>query len=234
MKKLLIILTLLPLLTSCGDFFLFEQEPDDWEGVTMKIDFRDAYLMAGDTLPLTATFTPKNPNESPIYWFASSDDSECFKVFNDSLVGLSSGTVSVRASAGGGMVSDIANVTIIDKWEDPGFQTLFPYDMVFYAEVTVDGEAFDDSTMMLGAYVFGELRGIGCMKTAFDINYIELRVWADSESMQGNVLFKCYDRTSHKFLECEDRVEYSAYTTYGTLSNLYPITFKSNDNEEDL
>ena len=221
------IMALLPVLTSCGDFFVFESQPEEWEGVTMKIDFQDAYLMVGDSLPLTATFTPYNPNESPIYW--SKSDTVCTKMQNDTLVALYPGTFTVMAQAGNGAVTDVAEVNVIDYWDVSELETRYPYDMLFYAKIDVDGEEFNDSTMIVSATVLGNVAGVAAKRNAFGIDYAEIRVWADAETKQGKVTFQCYDRKRHKLYRCNERPGYDAFATYGTLSELYPITFNTSE-----
>ena len=52
MKHLLWLISLCLLLTSCGDYFQFGEEPNDWEGVNMRITNESACIMVGDSMPL--------------------------------------------------------------------------------------------------------------------------------------------------------------------------------------
>ncbi len=227
MKKLLIILAVIPMFVSCGDFFTFAPEADEWDGVTMKIDCGSSYLMKGDSIALTATFEPLKPNGSSIYWFTP--DAEYAKIQNDTLIALSEGEIQLTASAGAGKVADTCSVTVLERWEDPGFEKLYYADMVFYSDIDVAGNDYDEDNMIVGAFVNDKLRGIAVNRTAHGKNYTEIRVWADAETNQGYVTFKCYDRKNHRYYECDDNVAFDAYKTYGTLSKLYNITFTSSD-----
>ena len=47
---------------ACGDFYVFENEPDSWDGVTMRVLCDSNYVMEGDSMPLLVDFSPVNPD----------------------------------------------------------------------------------------------------------------------------------------------------------------------------
>ena len=68
MKRLIwITMALSMMLSSCGEFFNFEEDPDEWEGVTMHALNDSACIMVGDSLALQCEFLPINPNGSPVF-----------------------------------------------------------------------------------------------------------------------------------------------------------------------
>ena len=57
-----IALIMLLLFAACGDFYVFENEPDSWDGVTMRVLCDSNYVMEGDSMPLLVDFSPINPD----------------------------------------------------------------------------------------------------------------------------------------------------------------------------
>ena len=97
--------------------------------------------------------------------------------------------------------------------------------MVIYADIKVDGEQWNDSTKIIGAFVRGELAGLAIKREAFGIRYAEMRIWALADHHVGRVEIRCYDRRKFHLYIFREEIEFSATRTLGTLSNLYPINF---------
>ncbi len=226
MRKYLCMIVLSAALASCGDFFTFEEEPDEWTGVTMTATCDGACVMVGDTMPLTVKFEPRNPNDSPVFWMLN-DTTGCARVVNDSLVAVSVGDPEVIAVGGSGRVSDTCKVSVIDRWDIKDFERMHPSDMVIYADVTLDGKQWDDKTQILGAFVRGTLAGVGVKREAYGITYTVLRIWALADQDVGTVTLRLYDRAAFRLHLAAESPEFDAYKTLGTLSALYPITFTS-------
>lgn len=211
------------LLTSCGDYFQFGEEPNDWEGVSMRIINESTCVMVGDSMPLGIEFSDSSKTGCPVLWILS--DQNIAKLQNDTLKAHQPGVVDVMAIAGNGQLSDTCQVRVIDRWEFPDFSTLHPSDMVIYADIHVDGEPWNDSTMMVGAFIGGELTGMAVRREAYGISYAELRIWAPTDQGQGRIDLRCYDRKNFRLLMMQEDIEFNAYQTLGTLSNLYPLNF---------
>lgn len=211
------------LLTSCGDYFQFGEEPNDWEGISMRITNESACIMVGDSMPLGIEFSDTSKTGSPVFWMLS--DQNIAKLQNDTLKAHHPGVVDVMAIAGNGQLSDTCQVRVIDRWEFPDFSSLHPSDMVIYADIHVDGEPWNDSTMMVGAFIGGELTGMAVRREAYGISYAELRIWAPTDQGQGRIDLRCYDRKNFRLLLSQEDIEFNAYRTLGTLSNLYPLNF---------
>ncbi len=210
-------------LASCGDYFQFEEKHEDWSSCTMKILNDSAYVMVGDSMPLSVRFAPDTIRDGAVYWQIG--DTIVAQLQNDTLLALQQGPLEITAIGGGGHLSDKCKVNIIDRWVSDGFNIKHPSDMVIYADIRVDGKAWNDSTMMVGAFVGGELTGMAVRREAFGIAYAELRIWAPSNLGQGSVDLRCYDRKNFRLHIFRDDIEYNAYQTLGTLSNLYTINF---------
>lgn len=224
MKKTLILIALAVGLAACGDFYTFNEEPDDWKDVTMRAQCDGAYVMVGDTMPLVVKFEPRKPNDYPVFWLSS--DTVHSRIISDSLVGRRAGNVDLVVFGGGGRLVDSCRVHVIERWEKADFHIQQPSDMVIYADVTVNGKPWDDKTQILGAFVGGELTGLAVPREAFGIPYAELRIWAPTNQGQGKIDLRCYDKKNFRLYVLRDDIEYDAYQTLGTLSNLYPIKFE--------
>ena len=210
-------------LTSCGDFFQFQNEPEDWTGVKIKILNDSSYVMVGDSMPLAVRFTPDTISDGAIYWLLG--DNNLAQLHADTLLAVQPGQLDLTAIGGGGRLSDKCKVNIIERWGAKDFNRMHPSDMVIYADIKVNGKPWDDSTMMVGAFVGGELTGMAVKREAFGISYAELRIWAPSNQGQGRIDLRCYDRLNFRLYILRDDIEYNAHQTLGTLSNLYNINF---------
>lgn len=210
-------------LTSCGDFFQFQNEPEDWTGVKIKIINDSSYVMVGDSMPLAVRFTPNTISDGAIYWLLG--DNNLARLHADTLLAVQPGQLELTAIGGGGRLSDKCKVNIIERWGVEDLNRMHPSDMVIYADIKVNGKPWDDSDMMVGAFVGGELTGMAVKRKAFGISYAELRIWAPSNQGQGRIDLRCYDRLNFRLYILRDDIEYNAYQTLGTLSNLYNISF---------
>lgn len=225
MKKILWLLILCMLSTSCGEFFTFEEEPDEWEGITMCAANDSSWVMVGDSLPLEVQFTPYNPNESPVFWMLTPTDAA--KLVSDTLIALSPGKAELKVVNSIGSLTDTCRVRVMERWVIDDFSLLKPSDMVIYANIAVDGAPWNDESMIVGAFISDELSGLAVKRQAFGIDYAEIRIWADTDQMAGNVKLRCFDRLNHRLYVSTEDIEYDAYTTLGTLSNLYPININT-------
>ena len=224
MKHLLWTLTASLLMISCGDFYQFGEEPDDWDGVSMRITNAESCVMVGDSMPLGIEFSDTSKIGSPVFWMLSDPNIAILR--NDTLRAHQPGVVDVMAIGGNGLLTDTCRVRVIERWEAGDFHRWHPSDMVIYADISIDGKPWDSSTMMIGAFVGGELTGLAVPREAFGIPYAELRIWAPTNQGQGKIDLRCYDRENFRLYVLRDDIEYDAYQTLGTLSNLYPIKFE--------
>ncbi len=111
----------------------------------------------------------------------------------------------------------------------------YPYETVFYADVTVHGKPFNPETMKLYAYIDDELRGIGVMRESHGIRYMELRVGSEQASEGADdpeedplmqlIKFKIYDKSRLIEEDIPGLVLFDG-AAHGTLSKLYKIEIK--------
>lgn len=108
MKHLLWTLTASLLMISCGDFYQFGEEPDDWDGVSMRITNAESCVMVGDSMPLGIEFSDTSKIGSPVFWMLS--DPNIAKLHNDTLKAHQPGVVDVMAIGGNGHLTDTCRV----------------------------------------------------------------------------------------------------------------------------
>lgn len=209
-------------LESCGDFYTFNEEPDEWTGVTMKAANDSACVMVGDSMPLRADFSPYNPNESPVFWMTGDPYAV---IRNDTLVAQTAGECSVVAIGGSGRLADTCSVTVIDRWDNIDYSRTAPSDMVVYAKISVGGEEWNPDSMLVAAVVQGKVAGTAVRKRLFDIDYAVVRIWANDDGNVGQVTFVCYDRRRFRLYRAKQQPDFVATRALGTLSNLYALSF---------
>lgn len=209
-------------LVSCGDFYTFNEEPDEWAGVTMKAANDSAYVMVGDSMPLRAEFTPYNPNESPVFWMTGDPYAV---IHNDTLVARTAGECSVVAIGGSGRLSDTCSVTVIDRWDTTDYNHSAPTDMVVYAKISVKGITWVPDSLPVAAVVGGKVAGVAERKRFLDTDYALIRIWALAEAEGEPLTLVCYDRRNFRLYKAAQSPAYTSAQALGTLSNLYEVEF---------
>lgn len=227
MKHLLNIIAffVIAMLVSCGDFYTFESEYNMPDSTQMKVEQDTVYLMVGDSYGLSVNFSPDNISNTAVYWAHVNAEDSLVVIRNDSVFAKATGTSEIVALGDGGALRDTLSVIVIDRWYDIDLSHESRSDMVIYANITVDGEPFDTATQQVAAFVRNDFAGMAHVKTAHGIDYAELRLWSFADTDVGNVLFKCYDKRRHRLYIAPQRPPFTALEAYGTLSDLYNITF---------
>lgn len=215
------------LTTSCGKPFEVDEVTEDKMSVTeLTMGRHSVDLMAGDIYQVPTKVKPDTLAERGIYW--ESADTSVVRVSEGRLVAVGAGQTTVKAIAMAGLKSDTCHIRVLEPWSvDP---YAFLYDMVIYADVTVNGQAANDSTLV---GVFGhdeagrsQLKGIGVMRHSADgKSYMQLRTYSNGDN--GEILtLRCYDRSRALLLESKEGITFESNSTLGTLSHLYSIVFE--------
>ncbi len=237
MRNLFIIITTLIALTSC-DLVDFDVDYGEFPECEMQLDRHQVYVEVGDSFFINPIFTPDTlPNREIFYYYNPEGllayDTECFHALREGSTMLYALSVNQR-------LLDSCQVSIMAPWV-PDADKDYPYDMVVYADVTLEGEPFDPETMVLAAFVGNECRGVGVMRRAFGIDYMELRIGSelgrvevipdDEEDEEGiiydgseRVTIRLYHRKEHLVYDYDKRIVFDE-ETHGTLSDLYPLEF---------
>ena len=225
MKYLIHTIALLLLLasaTACGDFYVFEDEPDSWAGVTMRVLCDSNYVMEGDTMPLGVEFTPLNPDSGAVYW--SIPDTLTAKIRNNSLIAKRAGELQLVAISNNGRLQDTARVTVFEHWDTDSLEYSNINDMVVYANISILGEQWNPETQLVAAFIDGRVAGVAEAREDFGIKYARIRIWSYAEEHVGKVILQCYDRSRYRLYSMPG-FDFNVNPTLGTLSDLYPLNF---------
>lgn len=223
MKRIipLYLLFLLPFLTaSCG---LMEMENEEVIAMELHLDRDTLWIMVGDEFTLQPSFKPDSVSIPSVTWTTSSSD--VLSIVDGVFHGTREGWAQVNARSIAADIEDSCMVCVMRRWEDTSKQ--FPYEMVVYASVTVNGKDFDPETMIVGAFVDGDMRGIGTLEKWKDNSYVRFRIgsdlrYVDPEGISETVNFRVYYKKELRYEEFPQTLDYDG-ETHGTLSNLFTL-----------
>lgn len=212
-------------LSSCGDFYTFEETEAHPVSITVAQD--TAYLMVGDTLPLRVSYAYGNATDNPVFWMPLTGDTiMCGVITNDSLTAISVGemdAVAVCGSVSGH--TDTCHVIVLEPWAADSIAGAY-HDMIYYAHVTVGGREFDPASMIVAAFNGDEIIGVGEIKEWRGIRYVQLRMFLNTEavdeSARVSVTVRCYDKSTCNVYQSHDDLYFDG-ETHGTLSNLLEL-----------
>lgn len=206
-------------LASCGELFEVEEVPEQAAVADIAMGRHTVDLMVGDSYTLPATITPDSLINKGLFWEVA--DTNIVSIDNGTIMAKAPGETAVRVTAVAGMKNDTCHVNV-HRWDFDPYQ--FRYDMVIYADVTVDGRAADEAVTVAAFSSDGEVRGLGVLKESHGKKYMVLRIYSrydDSDTFS----FKCYDR--QRLLITQSDVIVSFYDrAIGTLSDLFEMSFE--------
>ena len=201
------------LLFGCGDFWE-ASEPQSAGTMTLQRDTID--LMVGDSFKIPVVFSPDSLSNQTVWW--SIDGDEIIALHNDTVVAVEPGTTLVTATSVSDRLTSSCVVNIWPRWYD--ILHKYPYDMVIYANITIDGEPLGDD-VYVGAFIGDELRGVAKKLEWNGHPYTLIRVWSDDEI---NILrFRYYIPKTATMVEDKYRMLFTAHDIYGTPSNPFDI-----------
>lgn len=218
------------LMSSCGDFYTFEETEARPDSVGITVAQDTAYLMVGDTLPLRVIYTYGNTTDNPVFWMPLAEDTiKCGVISNDSLTALRAGEMdAVAVCSSVSMQTDTCHVIVLEPWVTDSIARAYQ-DMIYYAHVTVDGREYDPANMIVAAFNGDEIIGVGEMKEWSGIRYVQLRMFLDigavDESTLVSVTVRCYDKSTFNVYQSYDDLYFDG-ETHGTLSNLLELRLR--------
>ncbi len=218
------------LLCSCGEYFEFGANDPVGAG-QMQLARKVIPLVVGDHYAIPVLFTPDSLSNNAVYW--STEDTTIAGFENDTLVAYAEGQTLAYAYSAIDLLRDTAVVVVLpEMYVAPDS---YPYDMVIYASVAIDGEPLtlnNHDPYIIGAYVGNELRGVGQMRRLEGTDYMVLRVWSPF-SYGDEVRLRCYFRGQARALLFPDVFIFDG-ERHGTLSSLYPLRLDTATAEEYL
>lgn len=221
-KTVIIALTLMTLIlpTACD---LMDMENPQISMTEMHLDRDTIYLMVGDELMMEPVFIPDSVTNPWILWTSSNDT--ILTVNSNTFYALSPGWVQVKALSVTYRLEDSCMVNVMPRWEPTVRE--YPYEMMVYANVTIHGKPFDPETMVIGAFVDDEMRGVGEMLQWKGQQYVRIRIgsdisYYDPDGITETVTFRVYNRKELLYETFPQTLEYDG-EAHGTLTSLYNL-----------
>ena len=187
MKKIfrLVCCTLLLVqLTSCG-LIDFDVDSDISKiAAEMKLNFDTAYVWKGFVVNVIPQFKPDSLNITDIYVRAEHPEVVDVNLATGRITAVGAGWTRLFVESVSAQIQDTCTVCVMEPWELT--EALYPYETVFYADVTVRGEPLNEN-MMVAAFVGDECRCIGEALSFHGIGLMQLRVGAENVYDQSSV-----------------------------------------------
>lgn len=180
--RLLCCSALLVQFTSC-DLLDFDVDSDlSKVAAAMALNYDTIYVTPGTFIALKPTFDPDSLNTKDYLVWSSDTNVVSVNRLTGRIKAEAPGWARLFVETVSSQLRDSCTVNVIPVWEP--VEAEFPYETVFYAEVTVKGKPINEN-MIVAAFVGDELRAVGQTLTFHDINFIQMRVGADD--IYGNV-----------------------------------------------
>lgn len=212
--------SLVVLLGSCGELYEADEEGGETIKATVTLSQTTLSLMVGDEYKIGVTLSPDTLKNKALFW--ESADTKVVSMQGDTLRAVAPGETTVTVSWPSQDVSGQATVTVLPVWQMA--TVTYPYDMLVFASVTVNGRAADDDCVVAVFDEDGNLRGVAQPRTDDGISYMLLRVYSP-DGIAETLFLRCYDRTRALVSEAEATLTFSA-NSLGALSDLYKIEFE--------
>ena len=211
-------------LSACGDFWTIDTD-DATIGTQMKLSRHVVTIMEGERYAIPVSFSPDTLVNKTIFWETEDDAVATFA--DDTLIALSPGLTRVIATSTVDRLSDTCWVQVMPRMEIEYGN--YQYDMMLYASVTLHNRALtidNADSVVIGAYVGEQLRGIGKMYREHDIDYMAMRI--GSHKPEGDrIRLRCYYRGRALAEWFPDTLRFNG-ETLGTLSQLIPLVIDDN------
>lgn len=205
------------LLCSCGDYW---EGGDPVDARRMTLGRRVINMMVGDRYRIPVLFEPDTLSNRSVWWMT--EDKDVAIVERDTVIALSEGLTLAWAMSVSDHQTDSCWVSVLPAiYLNP---KSYPYDMVIYADVSIHGHQYtaaDEDSIIIGAYIGDELRGIGKMRQWQGRDYMEIRIWSPVRN-GGDISLRCIYRGRALVELFPDAFEFDG-EAHGTLSQLYPL-----------
>ncbi len=222
---------------SCGLMDL--EEPEQLPVLEMSFGQETYYAMAGEEFAIDPIFNPDSVTVSDVYW--ESSDETVATIYDNSVIAKNEGWTVISATSVSKRATASYELYVFPAWGAEPQDN--PYEMVVYAEVTVDGKPYNPEDMVVAAFCGDECRGIGEMKESKGKQYMVLRIGGslsnsetiysdpnvvfeedEDEPFQERIVFQCYDRKNHLLMKARRGLVFDG-ETHGYISDLYKLEF---------
>lgn len=219
MKKLRHLITfscvvvLVSLITSCG---LIDMEFDEnvQMAYDMRLDHDTVYVIEGDSIVLHPLFTPDTVSNREVLFISANE--EIAYVHNDTIIAVAEGETVISATSVMNEKMAFCQVFVMTPWTVDVYR--YSDDMVAYVTASIDGEPLNLETQTIGAFVGGDLRGIGELIELKDTKILQVRIyghyeWGDGEPTRPELVrFMCYDKEKYTLQQLELYIPFDGET----------------------
>ena len=209
------LLTLLPLLTSCGDFYEFDQQ-SAVEAGEMVLGRDEIYLLKGDEFTIPVSITPEEISNQEVFWYSENED--VITVENGQVKAIGVGTSIITAISVSEQLKATCTVHVLPIWHI--IPENYPRDMVVYARMILGGQPLP-TDVKVAAMCGDEIRGVGIRRNRQGIEYMEIRVYSNSP-LGETIRFVAY-KPGTGIVNFTRTLSFDE-ETHGTLSNLLVIS----------
>ena len=214
------------LLCSCGDYW------DGGEPVAarkMTLGRRVINMMVGDRYRIPVLFEPDTLSNRSVWWMT--EDKDIAIVEDDTVIAVSEGLTLAYALSVSDRQTDSCWVNVLPQvYLNP---RQYPYDMGSYADVNIHGHKYtaaDEESLIVGAYIGNELRGIGKMRQWQGRDYMEIRLWHNDIATFDLVELRCC-YVGEALIEIFPVYFHFDGDAHGTLSDLVKLYLDDNARE---
>lgn len=183
----------------------------------LNLSRKELVIMKGDSCRINLIFD-KSANIESAFWNSSNPSIAVVKD-NGLLMAKEVGHTQINVTTVQSHLKDSCMVQVINSWDDIPCST-YPYDMVVYADVRIDGKVPNED-LVLVAMNDKELRGYGKVRTERGITYTYIRIWSP-KAYGDKITFFCYDHSTVHLQQLPYTITFDG-ESHGTLSNLVPI-----------
>ena len=185
LPRLLLCIALSVQFASCG-LLDFEFDEDGLKvAAEMKLNYDTVYAMRGDTLLLVPVFEPDTVN-IPGLFIRSTNTSVVTVGSKNRLDAVGVGHAKLYIESVSARLSDSVMVYVMEPWQ--ANTQVYPYETVYYTEVTVDGKPMTED-MVVAAFVGDECRAIGQALTFHGFPLVQFRVGSEEFYEAGDSIW---------------------------------------------
>lgn len=163
--------------TSCGLIDIDVDSDISQIAAEMKLNFDTAYVWKGFVVNVVPQFKPDSLNITDIYIRAEHPEVVDVNLLSGRITAVGAGWTRLFVESVSAQIKDTCTVCVMELWDVP--HSVYPYETVFYADVTLRGEPLTED-MVVAAFVGDECRAIGEALSFHGIKLMQLRVGAEN------------------------------------------------------
>lgn len=163
--------------TSCGLIDIDVDSDISQIAAEMKLNFDTAYVWKGFVVNVVPQFKPDSLNITDIYIRAEHPEVVDVNLLSGRITAVGAGWTRLFVESVSAQIKDTCTVCVMELWDVP--HSVYPYETVFYADVTLRGEPLTED-MVVAAFVGDECRAIGEALSFHGISLMQLRVGAEN------------------------------------------------------